>query len=469
MKKKALWSLLAGTMILSAGLMCNAAGSGWYEQNGEVLTVYVPLGGGNESDWSVTPNAYDGMDLLTASISDGTWVGSFYLGNLNPGDSRLEILCQADGVLYGYYNVDYSVNDDGSFAGVNSAYGNMDDYNGGAGWTGAGTDYSSDSSSYVDPSEFADPNFDAYTAYVNADDGLMLRSSADTGSEIRGVLAENQEVKVVGMTTNGWAMVVVGDTVGYCNAAFLGNSPIAATDTNTAAPSANVPSVGVDSKMTTAASEEDEKPWYRIDADGKVMTLTLPCEEASGYQWKFTSSDKDMTDLVTQETTDGNTVASFADISGKASGKVRITAEYQKNNDGVIYQSYSADLEVADGRLTLLKERKPWFEVEDATGLLTLHLPYNTDLGEKGWSWQFSDNDTVELVTQEIEDSKKNTAEHTMTASFRATGKQAGAVMLTLTCETTDSMETERELRLFVNDKGAVTVLAVTEETLEEA
>lgn len=90
-----------------------------------------------------------------------------------------------------------------------------------------------------------------------------------------------------------------------------------------------------------AAYAEEAAPWYELDEADEVLTVRLPANPTTGYEWTFEISDSEALELVTQEYVQdeagqemvgvgGTWVASFHGTFAKA-GHVDLTLKYKRS------------------------------------------------------------------------------------------------------------------------------------------
>ncbi|MDO4647114.1 MAG: SH3 domain-containing protein [Eubacteriales bacterium] len=267
MKKKMMGLLLAGVMVFGMSAVSRAE-TGWYELNGTMITVHVPLNG--NAAWEVNPVGAEGLDLITSETNNGEWVATYAYNGEYIGDDRLEVICSVDGLSYGYYTVDMWYSENGDIE-VTNAYGDVEAYE------ESEPSPESDSSSEGDAgTDFGQPGFASYTAYITATDGLLLRNGPGSEYESVGSLEHGQKVTVVG-ETNGWAMTFdeTGRT-GYCSTKYL---------------STKAEDVSGNKNDTNKAEAADEK-------ETGILTLNLWGNQGEKKNWKFSIENEDVAELV---------------------------------------------------------------------------------------------------------------------------------------------------------------------------
>lgn len=140
----------------------------------------------------------------------------------------------------------------------------------------------------------------------------------------------------------GSVMGAVALTVAACGSSNGGNS----TTGNDAAKATEEVQVTEEVKDTEAPQETEatqeqgktEEAWYELSGEDEVVTVRLPANETTGYQWFYTFSDEETLELVTQEYVQdeaeegetgvgGTWVASFKGTFEKA-GNVTLTLDY---------------------------------------------------------------------------------------------------------------------------------------------
>ncbi len=66
-----------------------------------------------------------------------------------------------------------------------------------------------------------------------------------------------------------------------------------------------------------AYAQEPQPIWYELDEEETVLTITLPANATTGYEWDFVISDPEAFELLTQEyVPDGNDELIGTVISG---------------------------------------------------------------------------------------------------------------------------------------------------------
>ncbi len=453
MKKKVIAVLLAGVMSLGATAAAQAS-SGWYEENGQYLTVHIPLSEGVA--WEVTPVNDGGVEFITGQTEGGEWSGTFVYSGAYTGNDQLELICSVDGVSYGHYTLNLWIVENGEID-VTDDYGEVEDY------TPVSEEYEEDSSestssesassSESDVTEFAQAGFEAYTAYITAEDGLMLRNGPGSGYDVIVVLDYGQAVTVTGLQ-DGWAMVSTetGRT-GYCSSSYVSKTKPSQTSAN---------------KETKENTEEKktEDPWFEKSNGDTVLTIKVPADIQQQKTWHYQASDKEILELLTQETTTEDEkevwTASFKGTGEKAGDVDLLVTRTEENND--IDLSYQAELDVAeDDTIRVLGAQKAWLTADSETGILTLNLPGNQELSDT-WSYEIADTDVVELVNStyiEEEDDKQDevVTDGYWNGSFR--GVTEGETTMTLTHHKADETEKKLLLKLSVDSSAKVHVLSI--------
>lgn len=90
-----------------------------------------------------------------------------------------------------------------------------------------------------------------------------------------------------------------------------------------------------------AEQEQAEPDWYELDENEEVLTIRLPANLTTGYEWTFEISDPEALELVTQEYIEdengqqlvgvgGTWAASFHGTFAKA-GDVDLTLTYKRS------------------------------------------------------------------------------------------------------------------------------------------
>ncbi len=96
---------------------------------------------------------------------------------------------------------------------------------------------------------------------------------------------------------------------------------------------------------TVVPAEDTSGAWYELSQDGYVLTVRLPSNPSTGYDWSFEFSDDGVIELLTQEFVQdyapdgivgvgGTWAASFV-CSGSKFGDVTLTLKYSRSWENV--------------------------------------------------------------------------------------------------------------------------------------
>jgi len=189
---------------------------------------------------------------------------------------------------------------------------------------------------------------------------------------------------------------------------------------------------------------EEDKLWYELSEDNKILTIRLEANATTGYDWKTNISAPEGMELITEEYLVPNTemlgaggiwVASFRAL-GETEHTEHLTFSYERASEEMAVSLATIDLTAhADGTLTIdgAANTIDWVSVEPDAGLVHVFLPAN---GTTGFQWMYAiENEKALEVTEEeyiAPDTDLVGAGGTWTATFHATGSEAGSVDITL-------------------------------------
>lgn len=214
-----------------------------------------------------------------------------------------------------------------------------------------------------------------------------------------------------------------------------------------------------------AETAAETEAWYSLNEDEDVVTVRLPANATTGYEWTYEISNPERLKVVSAEYipdenkeqmvgVGGTYVASF-EGTFESAGFVSVKFTYAR--------SFEADSEPSVRTLYLFITESnqlqvvPWYELGAENKVLTVRL--SSKQGEKGGTWQFTcSDDSLELLTSETIENENN---EQWVASFAALSGRTGDVTITVAhtlAGQTDPADT-REIKLTVADDATLTVL----------
>ena len=216
--------------------------------------------------------------------------------------------------------------------------------------------------------------------------------------------------------------------------------------------------------------------WMEVE-EGKILTVRLPANPTTGYEWTFSISDPEVLELITSEYTpdagsenlDGAGGTWTASFRGTASGLATLTLTYAASYDPtMVGDQVDIQVNVLDD-LSLLtinvdEGALPWYESNPDKTVLVIRLPANETTG---YAWQYTiEPEILELVTATYEEDSSAEqllgAGGTWIASFRGVPGSSGEAALVLKYQRSgDANATEtRVLTIQVSEDGVLEVLA---------
>ena len=228
-------------------------------------------------------------------------------------------------------------------------------------------------------------------------------------------------------------------------------------------------------------AQELPRAWYELDEQEEVLTITLPDNATTGYEWDFVISDPEALELATMEYVPddngkdlvgagGTWVASFISTFEKA-GNVDLTLNYKRKWEAQavetrlvkVFISENNQLQVVSAE-TLSVAQPDWYRLSEDETVLTITLPANT----AGYEWDFvvSDPEAFELLTMEyVQDENGEVlagADGTWVASFIGTFQKVGDVDLTLNYKRSGESEPAetRLVKVFIVENNQLQVVS---------
>ncbi len=240
--------------------------------------------------------------------------------------------------------------------------------------------------------------------------------------------------------------------------------------------------------MLCAAATAEGESWYELSVDGTVLTVTLPANPTTGYQWEDSISDETVLEMITCEYTQdegaenllgagGTFVASYRGI---AEGYVLLEMDYMGPGADSPEDTYALMLNVdAEGKITVdsvitdTPSADEWMELDPDAGVATAHLMANTADGYF-WTFEISDPEVIELLVDGYDDPDTAAcAENGYAASFRVIGQSDEEQTITFSygLATEEGIAMPSEIRvadMYVNEAGKLEITGLETITYEQ-
>ena len=214
-----------------------------------------------------------------------------------------------------------------------------------------------------------------------------------------------------------------------------------------------------------AETAAEPETWYSLNESEEIVTVRLPANATTGYEWTYEISDPAKLEVVSAEYIPDENRERLAGVGGTYVASFRGT--FEKFGFASVKFTYARSFETDGDRLVrtlhlFVAENNqlqvvPWYELSAENKVLTVRL--DSAQGDKGGSWLFScSNDSLELLTMETIENENN---EQWVASFASLSGHTGDVSIKIVhipAGQSDPDDT-RELKLTVSDDAALSIL----------
>lgn len=187
--------------------------------------------------------------------------------------------------------------------------------------------------------------------------------------------------------------------------------------------------------LCAAASAEGD--WYELSAEDSVLTVRLPANPSTGYQWEDFISDGTVLEMITSEYVQdeasegmvgvgGTYIASYRGLS---EGTTVLSLGYygpgaeEPDDEFVLLVNVDAEGKIGvDTAITDEPSSDEWMDLDQENNVVIANLPANTADGYF-WTSEVSDPEVLELVAEGYDEpDTEKCAENVYSASFRLIG-----------------------------------------------